>query len=72
MNNHTPTHIAFIMDGNSRWARARNIPTAQGHRAGAENIRAIIALLQKHGVSYITLFAFSTENWNRPKKKYAT
>lgn len=69
MQNQTPTHIAFIMDGNNRWAQARNVSTAQGHQAGADNIRATLNILQKQGVSYMTVFAFSTENWNRPKKE---
>ena len=57
------------MDGNNRWAKARNVSTAQGHQAGADNIRAVLSALQKQGVSYMTIFAFSTENWNRPKKE---
>ena len=69
MQNNTPTHIAFIMDGNSRWAKARNVSTAQGHQAGADNIRAVLNMLQKQGVAYMTIFAFSTENWSRPKKE---
>ena len=69
MENTTPTHIAFIMDGNNRWAQARNLQTAQGHQAGASNIRTIVDILQKQGILYATIFAFSTENWNRPKKE---
>ena len=57
------------MDGNNRWAKAHNVSTAQGHQAGADNIRAVLSALQKQGVSYMTIFAFSTENWNRPKKE---
>lgn len=61
-----PQHIAVIMDGNGRWARQRGLPRLAGHRAGTENIRAIVAEADTIGVRYLTLYAFSTENWNRP------
>jgi len=61
-----PHHIAFIMDGNGRWAEQRKLPRLGGHRAGVANIRPIIKCLDKYGVEYVTLYAFSTENWNRP------
>lgn len=61
-----PQHIAVIMDGNGRWARQRGLPRLAGHRAGTENIRAIVSEADKAGVRYLTLYAFSTENWNRP------
>jgi undecaprenyl diphosphate synthase len=61
-----PQHIAIIMDGNGRWARQRNLPRVAGHRAGAENIRRIVESSIRYGVKYLTLYAFSTENWNRP------
>lgn len=61
-----PTHIAIIMDGNGRWARKRKLPRAFGHRAGVESIRKIVKECNKLGVKYLTLYAFSTENWNRP------
>ncbi len=61
-----PGHIAIIMDGNGRWATERGLPRAAGHRAGAENIRRVIERFAEHDVRYVTLFAFSTENWNRP------
>ena len=61
-----PQHVAIIMDGNGRWAKARGLPRLAGHRAGTENIRSVIECLAEHGVKYITLFAFSTENWERP------
>jgi len=61
-----PQHIAVIMDGNGRWASRRGLPRLIGHRAGTENIRAIVAEADKVGVRYLTLYAFSTENWNRP------
>jgi undecaprenyl diphosphate synthase len=61
-----PVHVAFIMDGNGRWAEQRGLPRLEGHRAGVKNIRPIVKYLNKHGVRYATLYAFSTENWNRP------
>ncbi len=61
-----PGHIAIIMDGNGRWATERGLPRAAGHRAGAENIRRVIERFHEHDVRYVTLFAFSTENWKRP------
>jgi len=60
-------HIAIIMDGNGRWAKARGLPRTAGHKAGAEATRKIIAAAKKLGVQYLTIFAFSHENWNRPK-----
>ena len=62
-----PRHVAIIMDGNGRWAAARGKRRQQGHRAGAERIRPVIARLGEHGVRVVTLFAFSTENWGRPR-----
>jgi undecaprenyl diphosphate synthase len=62
----TPQHIAVIMDGNGRWARQRGLPRLAGHRAGTENIRAIVSEADRLGVRYLTLYAFSTENWARP------
>ncbi len=61
-----PQHIAIIMDGNGRWARGRGLPRIAGHRAGTENIRAIVSEAAAVGVRYLTLYAFSTENWTRP------
>lgn len=61
-----PRHIAIIMDGNGRWAKARMLPRMAGHRAGAENLRRIITACVDFGVRYLTIFAFSTENWKRP------
>jgi undecaprenyl diphosphate synthase len=61
-----PQHVAIIMDGNGRWAEQHGLPRLQGHVAGTENIRPILKALAEHGVKYVTLFAFSTENWNRP------
>lgn len=65
--NKTPSHIAIIMDGNGRWAAARGLPRLEGHRAGTENLRQIIKASVEYGVKYLTLYAFSTENWGRPQ-----
>ena len=62
-----PEHIAIIMDGNGRWAKERGLPRVQGHRAGAESVREAVAACSELGVKYLTLYAFSSENWNRPK-----
>ncbi len=61
-----PAHVAIIMDGNGRWARQRGLPLLAGHRAGTENIRRVIKSFTDYGVRYLTLYAFSTENWGRP------
>lgn len=61
-----PTHVAIIMDGNGRWARARNLPRTAGHRKGAEAVRRTIEAAADIGVRYLTLFGFSSENWKRP------
>src|SRR5215468_819036 len=62
-----PRHVAIIMDGNGRWARQRHLPRIEGHRAGAESARIIIRASGELGIKYLTLYAFSVENWNRPK-----
>ena len=62
-----PRHVAVIMDGNGRWAKARGLPRIEGHRQGAESARAIIRAAGEIGLQYLTLYAFSAENWNRPK-----
>ena len=62
-----PKHIAIIMDGNGRWAKKRNLPRTMGHKAGVEAIRDVLKECDKLGVKYLTLYAFSTENWKRPK-----
>ena len=64
-----PTHVAIIMDGNGRWARQRHLPRVEGHRAGAESARVIIRTSGELGLKYLTLYAFSVENWNRPKEE---
>ncbi len=61
-----PKHIAIVMDGNGRWAKARGLPRQVGHRQGAENMRTIIQACLDLGIRYLTLYAFSTENWKRP------
>ena len=61
-----PRHIAIIMDGNGRWAQARGLPRLEGHRAGTENIRRILKRAGELGIEYMTIYAFSTENWGRP------
>jgi undecaprenyl diphosphate synthase len=61
-----PRHVAIIMDGNGRWAAERSLPRAVGHRAGTDNVRAIIKACVECGVKVLTLYAFSTENWKRP------
>jgi len=65
--NKIPTHIAIIMDGNGRWAAARGLPRLAGHRAGTENLRRVIRACVEFGIQYLTIYAFSTENWGRPK-----
>ncbi|CAN5831872.1 polyprenyl diphosphate synthase [soil metagenome] len=62
-----PQHIAIIMDGNRRWAKKRSLPKALGHASGARRVRSIVQACSDRGISYITLFAFSTENWQRPE-----
>ena len=61
-----PTHIAIIMDGNGRWAKARGLPRTAGHRAGAQAVRRTVGAAIEFGVSYLTLYSFSSENWKRP------
>lgn len=62
-----PRHVAVIMDGNGRWAKERGLPRIEGHRQGAESARVIIRAAGELGIKYLTLYAFSVENWNRPK-----
>lgn len=65
--NRVPTHIAIIMDGNGRWARQRGKPRLAGHEAGSETVRCVLNYCRDAGVRYLTLYAFSTENWTRPQ-----
>ena len=67
--NKIPKHIAIIMDGNGRWAKKRKLPRTMGHKAGVETIRRILKEADRLGVEYMTLYAFSTENWKRPKEE---
>lgn len=67
-----PKHVAVIMDGNGRWAKKRGLPRAMGHRAGVESIREIVKASSNLGIEYLTLYAFSTENWKRPKDEVNT
>ena len=67
MTRQIPRHVAMIMDGNGRWAKNRGKIRLAGHRAGAETVRRVLGYCRKYGVQYLTLYAFSTENWSRPK-----
>jgi len=67
-----PQHVAIIMDGNGRWAKQRHLPRIEGHRQGAESARVIIRTAGDLGIKYLTLYAFSAENWNRPKDEVDT
>ncbi len=64
-----PLHVGIIMDGNGRWAKRRGLPRSAGHRAGAQNLRTITEFAEQMGIRYITAYAFSTENWKRPKEE---
>ena len=67
-----PAHIAIIMDGNGRWAKKRGLPRNAGHRQGAKTLENICDYCQKIGVRYVTIYAFSTENWKRPQEEINT
>ena len=67
-----PAHVAIIMDGNGRWAAQRNLPRVEGHRRGAESVREVLRCASKLGIRHLTLYAFSIENWNRPKEEVET
>lgn len=69
--NNIPRHVAVIMDGNGRWAQARHQPRTEGHIAGVGNLRRVLQHLQERGVAFVTVFAFSTENWERPPDEVA-
>ncbi len=64
-----PEHVAIIMDGNGRWALERGLPRLSGHKAGTENLREVIEACAEFGIKYLTIYAFSTENWNRPEEE---
>ena len=67
-----PRHIAIILDGNGRWAKRRGLPRTAGHAVGAENFRKIATYCKNIGVDYLTVYAFSTENWKRPEDEVKT
>ena len=71
-NERLPKHIAIIMDGNGRWAKRRNQPRVFGHRQGAKSVRKVVEATARLGINNLTLYAFSTENWNRPKHEIKT
>ena len=64
-----PRHVAIIMDGNGRWAARKGLPRVQGHIAGAEKVKDLLRYAKEFGVEFLTLYAFSTENWKRPKEE---
>jgi undecaprenyl diphosphate synthase len=69
---HLPAHIAIIMDGNGRWAAQRHLPRVEGHRAGIDSVRDVVETSARLGIGVLTLYAFSVENWKRPKAEIAT
>lgn len=64
-----PKHLAIIMDGNGRWAKSRFLPRIEGHRRGVETVRAVVGAARRLGIEHLSLFAFSSENWNRPQEE---
>jgi undecaprenyl diphosphate synthase len=72
MNSNVPRHVAIIMDGNGRWAKNRNKPRHSGHRAGVKAVRTSVETAAQRGIEYLTLFAFSSENWSRPKEEVSS
>lgn len=70
--NNIPSHVAIIMDGNGRWAKERNLPRSFGHKVAVENLNKIVKEASDLGIKYLTLYAFSTENWNRPPEEVNT
>jgi undecaprenyl diphosphate synthase len=69
--NQSPQHIAIIMDGNGRWAKKRGLPRLVGHKVGGDNIHPVVKIFANYGIKYLTLYMFSTENWNRPRIEVA-
>src|ERR1051325_1164111 len=67
-----PAHVAIIMDGNGRWAAQRHLPRVEGHRAGIDSVRAVVETSARLGIDVLTLYAFSVENWKRPRTEVAT
>lgn len=64
-----PNHICFIIDGNGRWAKQRHLPRSQGHIKGAEKMEKMYSMVRETGIKYVSIYAFSTDNWNRPKEE---
>src|SRR5210317_2107722 len=64
-----PRHVAIVMDGNGRWAKQRRKPRIYGHKVGADSVREIVEMSREIGIGHLTLYAFSTENWNRPEQE---
>ncbi len=71
-NSSVPRHVAIIMDGNGRWAKSRNKPRHSGHRAGVKSVRMSVETAAQRGIEYLTLFAFSSENWSRPEDEVSS
>ena len=71
LHDEVPRHVAIIMDGNGRWARSRMLPRIAGHRRGVEAVRKVVRVCAERGIGYLTLFAFSSENWRRPAEEVA-
>lgn len=69
MKDNIPLHVGIIMDGNGRWARKRGLPRVMGHKVGVESVRSVIRVARKVGIRYLTLYTFSSENWQRPKEE---
>jgi len=69
--NRLPRHVAVIMDGNGRWAQQRGLTRIEGHKRGKDSVRAVVETARRLGISYLSLFAFSTENWSRPRREVA-
>ena len=67
-----PVHVGIIMDGNGRWAQKRGLPRTAGHKKGAENLKKVLKAARETGVKVVTLYAFSSENWSRPKEEVDT
>lgn len=67
-----PRHVAIIMDGNGRWAKRKRLPRVEGHRAGAKSVKEVVETSARLGIKFLTLYAFSKENWKRPRKEVAT
>src|SRR5262245_22662291 len=72
LSNPLPRHVAIIMDGNGRWATQRGLPRVAGHRAGVASVRNAVRTAGELGIGFLTLYAFSSENWNRPRREVAT